>query len=329
MLTIFGLVGLIALIVYQVYSVSYNKEARAKIPQLNGKMFGILLLLFVFFIVNPFTIVPAGNKGVITTFGKVTGECNAGLKMILPIIQKVNIITLKPVQVNIKIPVGINGAITKDNQTVGVEMIFFYQYDPTKIKEVFKDFGEDRLTMITKNAGTECIKFELGKHAIFEIPVNQNQIQVSTIGQLKDKLNSYPVIVTDLKIVNYDWSDEFDKQIQETMHRAQQVRQKEQELLITEQESQKKVKLAEADKQALIATAEGEKAAALLRADAKAAEGEGIRKYNELVAKNMSLEIEIRKLEIEKIKAEKWNGVYVPTNNYGPIPVQTGSLLGK
>lgn len=35
----------------------------------------------------------------------------------------------------------------------------------------------------------------------------------------------------------------------------------------------------------------------------------------------MELEIELKKLEIEKIKAEKWNGQYVPINNYGPIPV--------
>ena len=25
----------------------------------------------------------------------------------------------------------------------------------------------------------------------------------------------------------------------------------------------------------------------------------------------------------------KWNGEYVPTNNYGPIPVQTGGVQGR
>jgi len=28
-------------------------------------------------------------------------------------------------------------------------------------------------------------------------------------------------------------------------------------------------------------------------------------------------------------KAEKWNGQYVPTNNYGPIPLETGALNGR
>ena len=41
--------------------------------------------------------------------------------------------------------------------------------------------------------------------------------------------------------------------------------------------------------------------------------------------KNMELEIALKELEIEKLRVEKWNGVYVPINNYGPIPVQTSA----
>lgn len=41
--------------------------------------------------------------------------------------------------------------------------------------------------------------------------------------------------------------------------------------------------------------------------------------YNDAITsnqKNMELEIELKKLEIEKIKAKRWNGEYVPINNY-------------
>ena len=52
--------------------------------------------------------------------------------------------------------------------------------------------------------------------------------------------------------------------------------------------------------------------------------GEGIKNYNDAITanpKNMDLEIQLKKLEIEKIKAEKWDWKYVPVNNYWPIPV--------
>jgi hypothetical protein len=39
----------------------------------------------------------------------------------------------------------------------------------------------------------------------------------------------------------------------------------------------------------------------------------------------MELELKLKTLEIEKILAEKWNGVRVPQNNYGPIPVFTSN----
>ena len=143
---------------------------------------------------------------------------------------------------------------------------------------------------------------------------------------MKAKMAEYPIEITEVKILNYDWSDVFDAQIEQTMTKTQEVKGKAQELLIAEQEAQKVVKTAEANKQALITEAEGEKEAARLNAEAKALEGEGIRKYNQSVQANMNLELKIRELEIAKIKAERWNGQYVPTNNYGPIPVQLGNV---
>jgi len=153
-------------------------------------------------------------------------------------------------------------------------------------------------------------------------------------------LKQYPVILTDMKLTNYDWSDEFDKQIALTMEKAQQVKQKDQELQITQLEAQKKVKEAEAEKTALITKAEGEKQAtitaaeaekqaAILGADAKAAEGEGIRKYNQSLAATLEIQLQLRKLDIEMTRVQKWNGQYVPNNRYGPIPVDTkGGIKG-
>lgn len=98
--------------------------------------------------------------------------------------------------------------------------------------------------------------------------------------------------------------------------------------MVAEQEAQKQVKEAEAQKTAMITVAEGEKESAKLKAEAKALEGEGIRKYNESIQKNMELEVKIRQLEIDRIKAERWDGQNVPNNVYSPIPLSTGGIQG-
>jgi len=314
------------LLVGTIFAYLSGKFVKNSPIKLSGFITSILMLVFFTGAVGVFETVKAGNLGVLTTFGKVKDIKNPGLVFRIPLVQDVIHITTQPIQVDDKIPVNENGAITKDNQTVGSDLTFFYKYVPERMKEVYEKYGTERLANIIKTSGKECLKSELGNHAIFIIPMSQAQIQKNVIEALRSKMSEYPVEITELKILNYDWSDVFDAQIEQTMKKAQEVKAKQQELLIAEQEAQKAVKTAEANKQANITEAEGEKESARLRADAKALEGEGIRKYNKSVQANMALEVKLRQLEIEKIKAERWNGQYVPTNNYGPIPIETGSI---
>ncbi|MFA5152399.1 MAG: hypothetical protein WC554_07580, partial [Clostridia bacterium] len=64
-------------------------------------------------------------------------------------------------------------------------------------------------------------------------------------------------------------------------------------------------------------------------AKAKEAEGEGIKAFNQAISSNLNIQIRLKELEIEHDRIRKWNGVYVPNNHYGPIPIQNGVLLGK
>jgi regulator of protease activity HflC (stomatin/prohibitin superfamily) len=316
-------VALLMLISYQFVISKISPEVK-KLPNI---AFGLLLIIFTLFAVNPFRTVPAGSKGVLVTFGDVQKDLPAGLHIIMPVVQNIKNITLKPIGFDYEIDVGAQACISRDNQSLGLKMSYFFKYDPTKIVSVYKEFGEEQIKSIINKSAVECVKGEIGKYTIYDIAMSQSKIQSEVYSVLKSKLSLYPIELTELKITNYDWSDDFDTQIKATMNRTQEVKRKEQELLISEQEAQKVVKIAEAEKTAMILKAQGDSATASLRAKAKELEGEGIRKFNESVAKNTSLEIEIRKLEIEKIKAEKWNGQYVSTNNYGPIPIQSGSLI--
>ena len=156
---------------------------------------------------------------------------------------------------------------------------------------------------------------------------------------MKNKMKDYPIVITQIAISNWDWSPAFDEQIAETMKTTQQVKIAEQELQITQQEAQKQIKEAQAEQEAIIirANAEKEKATieaqtalevAQLQAEAKKVEADALAYYNQKVSENLEVELELKKLEVEKARVEKWNGQYVSTYQYGPIPVTQGSLLG-
>lgn len=285
----------------------------------------IFLALIIFW---PFKIVQSTDVGLKLRLGKLQEEVlEPGIHWRTPFLEKIKVISLQPIQLDYKITVGTDGAITKDNQTVGTELTIFYAYNKTSIRTMYQKFGEEKLQNVIQSTLKESFKEAVGTRDIFNIAQNQNAIQKEVIGTIQNKLKDYPVEIRELKITNYDWSDNFDQAIAQTMEKAQQVKKAEQDLLLTEQNANKKVKEAEADKNALIAQAEGEKAAAALRAEAKALEGEGIRKYNQSVQSNMALEIQLRQLDNERARIDKWNGQYVANNNYAPIPFQAGTIL--
>lgn len=290
---------------------------------------GLVVIIFLLFF-SPVIFIQSHERGLRFTMGKISDTVlQSGVQFRFPFFQSIETVPVRPQQMDWVIEVGPDGAITKDNQTMGALGSVFFVYVESELPKMWKDFGTDKIKQLVSTGVKESFKSSVGQNTIFDISVNQELIRNKTMELVKMKLASYPIKITELRITNYDWNDDFDKQIQATMTKAQQVKQKEQELKIQEFESQKVVKIAEAAKQAKIENAIGEKEYTRLLAEAKALEGEGIRKFNESIRASQDIEIKLRQLAIEADRVKKWNGVYVPNNNYGPIPVQTGVIQGK
>lgn len=290
----------------------------------------VVLLVLAFFVLKPFKIVDAGYRGLKFTMGKLHNEVlNEGPRFRWPLVQKIEEVSIRPIQLDHDVTVGPDGAITKDNQNVGASMTLFYKYIPEKLADMWRDVGEEKFSDIAEKAMRTYFKQSVGKHTIFDIAPIQEEIRIKVLTDLRaDLCSKFPIELIDLNIVNYDWPDSFEKSIEETMQKAQLVKQKQQDLLVAQQEAQKQVKQAEAVKTAAITAAEGRKVAAALDAEAQVLKGEGIRKYNAAIAANMDLEIKFRELDIKKIEASRWNGQNVPNNVYSPIPISTGGIQG-
>ena len=290
----------------------------------------ILALVVVLFLLGTFTIVDSGTRGLKFTMGELDdNELNEGVAFKVPFVQTIRTLSIQPQVLNTKILVDDNGAITSDNQTVGADITVFYRYQTGKLAHMYREYGTRQIEEIVRKATLESLKQVLGAYTIFNVAIKQNEISMEFKKALTATLTAYPVELTEAKITNYDWSDAFDKQIEETMERAQQVKRTEQELLVTANTAEKQVKEAESSKRATILAAEAAFEKAKLLAKAKEAEGEGIKAFNQAISSNLNIQIRLKELEIEHDRIRKWNGVYVPNNHYGPIPIQNGVLLGK
>lgn len=294
------------------------------------KVFKIIMGVMIVALIGSCTVVGASDRAVRVTLGKIEGGVvQPGMYWFFPLVSGYPSFSLLPKEVDYAMAVGKDGGITKDNQTIGATMKGFYRYKADQIVAVYRDFSEDRISSLFETAMRQSVKAVIGQYTIFEIAANQDVIRGKIIAELRDSISDLPIEVTDIRVINYDWTDEFDKQIANTMETAQKAKNAEQELIVVTTNAKKGVAQAEADKQQAVIKAEGDLAAAKLQADAKAAEGEGIRRYNAAIAQNLEIQLKLRALDIESARVDKWDGHYVSTNNYGPIPFQTGSIQGK
>lgn len=323
-------------------SIFFNLETR-KVNFMRILRFVIVPILCITFLLvfNPMVIVGPSERGVVVQLGQVKDAIlQPGFHFRNPFIQEIKRYSVTPLEFDYTIDVGREGAITSDNQTIGVKLNLYWAYKPDAVTMIAKQYTKESLESILRSSLIASVKATLGKYTIFDLARNQTKLSDEAFAELKVLTDKYPFLITQLNLTNFDWSDSFDKNIEETQNKAQQVNQKEQELKIADLESQKQVKIAESERNALIAKAEGEKqqqiliaegelAATKLKSEAKVLEGDAIRKYNEQIAQNLNVQIKLKELDNEASRIAKWNGEYVPTNNYGPIPVQTGAIQGR
>lgn len=179
--------------------------------------------------------------------------------MLKPFFDSVKMVPIVPTTMEVDVPVNSQGAISKDNQTIGANMTMFYRFDEKQLVNIAKNYGFDMLKTKAQRDLNESFKQVIGTYTIFDVAPKQEEIRIATIKALKEKIGDYPIYVDDVKITNYDWSDEFDAQIALTMTIAQESKQQEQQLKKIEISAQQQVVQAEANKQAEALNAEAMK----------------------------------------------------------------------
>jgi regulator of protease activity HflC (stomatin/prohibitin superfamily) len=283
------------------------------------------IAVIVIIVLNPVTCVGATERGIRYTFNKPSEEILLpGIHLRVPLAGSIKTWSIVPSKLAVDVPIDSAGAISKDNQIIGVRLVVYWQYDDAEVYTIATRYSEKSIENLLASEANSAIKTVIGTYTIFDLAANQSVIGGNVLQLIQSHIKDRPVQITQLNISNFDWSPDFDKQINATMEAAQRVRQAEQQANIAEQENRRLAIEAEARAKAQIAKAEGDLKEAELNAqarivranaerDAKIAEGEGVRQYNQLIAQNLQTEIRIRELEIDLERAKRWNGVEVPT----------------
>ena len=269
-----------------------------------------IVLLFVVF--WPFRSVPTGSRGVLTQFGAIKQIEPEGL-VVVPPWQRLALFSIRAEQAQID---NADGS-TSDTQPVKVSLTVRYSISPDRVSEVYEKYSHDGdLSSYVQTATQEVFKAVTARYTAPDLIAKRSQVSSDINQALKQKLENYGAQVINIDMRNFEFSESYmhainDKVTQEQLRLAAENR-----LRTVEAEQKQKVAVAEAEAAAIRARADGDAYANLKVATAQA---EALKIQNAALAQNKDV-LELRRIEVERVKAERWNG-QLPQNVYAGAPI--------
>ena len=232
-----------------------------------GKIIAIVTVLVLVLIIlgGSVVVVEAGRTGVVLTFGRVNPVVmQEGIHLKVPFAQ--NVITINNRIVKIEVT---TEAFSKDLQTISSVIAVNYHINKTASAEVYKLVGLGYEDVLVMPAINEVLKAVTANYTAQQLVSQRNDVSILLDESLNAKLNEYGIVIDDLNIINWDFSEEYISAIE-----AKQVA--EQNLIKTRTEQEQALVIAntEAQKQVIAAQAEADKIKLL--ADATASSNETI-----------------------------------------------------
>lgn len=237
------------------------------------------------------TSIPAGHTGVITTFGKVSSNVmDEGLRFKAPW-QKVTKVDNRIVKLEVE-----TESSTKDLQTVSTILAVSYRIDTNMSYSIIKNIGKDYESVIVTPAVNETLKAITAKYTAEECITTRSKVSQELIEGINEKLNAQGISVNDVNIINFSFSDAYNKAVEE------------------KQVAEQQLKKAETEKQAKIVEAQAVAEATLTKAKAEA---EANKMLNNSLTENV----------IKHDTIAKWNGELPKVSSSDSMITDVSSIL--
>jgi regulator of protease activity HflC (stomatin/prohibitin superfamily) len=261
-----------------------------------GKVICLILALVccLSFIVVPFSFhtVNSGELAVVKNLGKIVGTRDAGTNFDLWFTTSYHKYDTKVQNVEIA-----TAAYSSDAQTMDVAMTLQYRVIPDKVTDIATQYGTlEVLQGRIQSIVIEKTKAVLSSHKAMDIIANRASISPDVEEAIKQAVGGeYFVSITAVVLTNIDFSDAFEKAVEDKMI-AEQAK------LKADYENETKIAKAEAEAKAKLKEAEAEIDIAKAKAEALKIEAQAKADANKLLTESLTDEV------LESIFYEKWDG---------------------
>lgn len=236
----------------------------------------VILVLLIFLAFQSFTIVQAGHRGVVLQLGAVQPKVlDEGLHFKIPFIQTVILI-----EARVQKAESSQVSASRDLQTVTTNLAVNYHLDGTTVNNLYQTVGMDYRGRIVDPAIAEALKAVTAQYTAEDLISKRSEVSAKVKEVLAAKLSLYNMILDEINITEFKFSEEFDRAIEQKQIAEQQALKSKLDL--------DRIKI--------------EKEQEITRAQAQA---EALRLQKQEVTQEL---IQLRQIEAELKAIEKWDG---------------------
>ena len=217
----------------------------------------IVILVFAVIVVlaRGAVIVPAGTRGVVLTWGSVTGVLGEGLHFITPIVQTVELmdVTIQKVETA-------ESTASADLQQVTTTIAVNYRIIPEAAGDIYKSLRQEYEFRVIKPNIEESIKAATATFQAEELITKRELVKTTFKDILDERVRDYNIEILSVSIVDFQFSASFQDAIEAKVTAEQKALEAQNKLEQIRYEAQQQVIQAEAAANATIlkATADAE-----------------------------------------------------------------------
>ena len=199
------------------------------------------------FLFSSFTIISAGHTGVQVTFGEVNpSPLTEGVHFVNPVS------FVRDVDVRLqRTQLAGASASTKDLQQVHTDIVVQYRLNAAKVPHIYKEYGLNVDEKVLGPAINEAFKSVTAHYTSEELITKRGVVSDEIQNMLKSKVAPFDIDVSGISLVNFGFSADYQKAIEQKVISVQQTAKAEQDLRRIEVEAKSRIAQAEGEAKAI------------------------------------------------------------------------------
>lgn len=212
---------------------------------------GVVLFVLAL-LLNPIVLISAGERGVVLNLGAVSNTVmNEGLNFRTPFIQSVHVFDVKMQKDEIE-----TGAASKDLQEVKTTIALNYHLMPDQVNKLYQNIGTDFKSRVIDPSIQEAVKAATAKFTAEEAITKRQAVREEMKRLITDRLQREYILVDEVSITDFDFSNEFNRAIELKVTAEQQALKAKNDLERVKMEAEQRIAQAKAEAEAIRIQAE-------------------------------------------------------------------------